>query len=325
MPPPSGLSTSTTGQGRPQALHGRGRFLFGEDDMAHLDASDFSFCAVSLASILLLPGCVGTSVPLMVSYEVPAAVDLKHVMDAVEQSAARVVGSPITITEGAMPSVLPLVASAAIVERRHRVLAGLGVVVIPHIHCPGSIATVEKLMAGDSGLRMVAACISPTQTATVIQLVEAAADEKETLNPAASSSETPKPSMISSVGRLLLERLPGGRSVGNPAPATQVAWFQSTSHPVIKERGRTQSMDIEDRSAEAGFTAVPLVCFAPRADSISVRTDPEGRMAVDRLNSELIVDVESPINTDYVHVETRGGVAGWVKRSDVRWTPCPIG
>ena len=293
--------------------------------MKHLDASDFGFCAVSLAGIFLLSGCASTPASVVSSYEVPATVDLKQVVDIVEQSTARVLGSPVTVTEGTMPSVLPLAASPAIVEQRRRILEGLGVVVIPHVDCPGSIATVEKLMAGNSGLRMVAACISPARTATFIQLVEAIADEEWTLTPAAASSEPPKSSAISSVGRLLLERLSGSRSVASPAAVTEVVGFLSESHIVAEEDGAAKSRRSKVQGAGPGSTAVPLVCFVPRTQSISIQTDPDSSMAADTLNTELIVDVESPISTGYVHVETREGVAGWVKRSDLRWTPCPIG
>lgn len=287
--------------------------------MKYLDGSDFGFCALSLASILLLSGCASTTASLVNSYEVPATVDLKEVMDIVEQSTARVLGSPVTVTEGTMPAVLPPTASPAVVEQRHRVLERLGTVVIPHVHCPGSIASMEKLTAGNGGLRVVAACISPTRTTTIIQLVEAATDEERRLTPAAASSVPPKPSAISLVGRLLLERLSGGRSVGNPATVT------SESYPVAEEDGTAKSMDPKQRSAGPGSAAAPLVCFASRTGSISVRTDPDSSMAVATLNTELIVDVESPVSTGYVHVETREGVAGWVKRSDLRWQPCPIG
>ena len=293
--------------------------------MKHLDGSDFGFWAVSLASILLLSGCASTPASLVNSYGVPATVDLKEVMDIVEQSTAHVLGSPVTVTEGTMPAVLPLTASLAVVERRHRVLEGLGTVVIPHIHCPGSIATVEKLMAGNAGLRVVAACISPTRTTTIIQLVEAATDEEGRLTPATASSVPPKPSAISLVGRLLLDRLSGGRPVGNPAAVTEVDGFLPESYPVAEEDGAAKSMDSMERSAGPGSAAAPLVCFAPRTGPISVRTDPDSSMAVATLNTELIVDVESPVSTGYVHVETREGVAGWVKRSDLRWESCPIG
>ena len=287
--------------------------------MKQLDGSDVGFCALSLASILLLSGCASTPASLVNSYEVPATVDLKEVMDIVEQSTARVLGSPVTVTEGTMPAVLPLTASLAVVERRHRVLERLGTVVIPHVHCPGSVASMEKLTAGNAGLRIVAACISPTRTTTIIQLVEAATDEEPRLTPAAASSVPPKPSAISLVGLLLLERLSGGRSVGNPATVT------SESYPVAEEDGAAKSMESRERSAGPGSAAAPLVCFAPRTGPISVRTDPDSSMAVATLNTELIVDVESPISTGYVHVETREGVAGWVKRSDLRWESCPIG
>lgn len=293
--------------------------------MTHLNASDFGFCTISLASILLFSGCASTPASVVTSMEVPATVDLKQVMDIVEQSTARVLGGPVTVTEGTMPSVLSLVASPATVERRRRVLEGFGVVVIPHVYCPGSIATVETLMAGDSGLRIVAACISPTRTATVIQLVEATADEERTLIPLAASSEPPKSSAILSVGHLLLERLSGGHSIGNPAAVTEVSGFLPESHLVAEEEGTARSRHSNVQGAGAGSTAVPLVCFAPRIQSISVRTASGSSIAVDTLNTELIVGVESPINTGYVHVETHEGVAGWVKRSDLRWMPCPIG
>lgn len=293
--------------------------------MKHLDASDFGFWAGWLASILLLSGCASPSALVVNSYEVPATVDLKQVMDIVEQSTVRVLGSPVTMTEGTMPAVLPLTASPAIVERRHRVLEGLGMVVIPHVHCPGSIATMEKLMAGISGLQVVAACISPTRTTTFIQLVEAATDEERRSTPAAASLESPKPSAISSVGRMLLERLSGGRSVENPAAVTEADGFLSKSHLVAEEDGAAKSMHSKEQGTGPGSTAVPLVCFARRSEPTSFRTDPDSSMAVDILNTELIVEVESPISTGYVHVETRKGASGWVKRSDLQWKPCPIG
>jgi hypothetical protein len=276
--------------------------------MRHLNLLDKGICA--LAILFLLPGCVSRPASVVNAYEVPVTVDLKQVMDVVEQSTAQVLGHPVTVTEGTLPAVLPVVASPALVERTRRTLDGLGVVVIPHIHCPGSIATVEKLTAGPSGLRIVAACISPTQTATVIQLVEATAEEGRT------------PSAISSVGHMLLERLSGGRSIERPIVVTGMGGLLPESHVVAKGDRAITSMA---QGAAHGFTAVPLVCFAPRTPSLEVQTGPEGSMTMDTLRTELIVDVESPINTGYVHVETRDGVAGWVKRSDVRWTPCPIG
>ena len=85
--------------------------------MKQLGGSDFGFCALSLASILLLSGCASTPASLVNSYEVPATVDLKEVMDIVEQSTARVLGSPVTVTEGTMPAVLPLTAFDAVLRR----------------------------------------------------------------------------------------------------------------------------------------------------------------------------------------------------------------
>ena len=276
--------------------------------MRQLNALDKGICA--LAILFLLPGCASRPASVVNAYEVPVTVDLKQVMDVVEQSTAQVLGRPVTVTEGTLPAVLPLVARPALVERTRRTLDGLGVVVIPHLRCPGSIATVEKLTAGPSGLRLVAACISPTRTATVIQLVEATAEEERTS------------SVVSAVGHRLLERLSGGRSVERPIVVTGMGGLLPESHLVAEGDGAITS---RAQGAAPGFTAVPLVCFVPRTPSLSVQTGPAGGMTVETLKTELIVDVESPINTGYVHVETQDGVAGWVKRSEVRWTPCPIG
>jgi hypothetical protein len=292
--------------------------------MTRFDGSGFCFSAVLLTCLFLLSGCTGSSGSVVNSYEVPSTVDLKLVMNIIEQSTAQVLGSPVTMIEGTMPSVLPLVASPALVERRHRTLNGLGRVTIPHIHCPGSIATMEKLLAGHTGLRIVAACISPTRTGTVIQLVEADGDEARRSTPVPSEPSTR--STISSVGRLLLERLSGNHPDGSPAAVTEVGRYLYKSHLVVEEDEIAKGMQYKEQEQGTGplLIAVPLVCFAPRTESISVRTGPDGRITGDTINTELIVDVESPVNTGYVHVETRAG-GGWVKRSDLRRQPCPIG
>ena len=326
MPPRRGLRPRSQDKDVLRPIAAEDVCYLGGDNMTRFNGSGFCFSAVLLASLFLLSGCASSSASAVNSYAVPSTVDLKLVMDIVEQSTAQVLGSPVTMIEGTMPSVLPFVASPALVERRHRVLDGLGRVTIPHIHCPGSIATMEKLLAGNSGLRIVAACISPTRTGTFIQLVEADGDEARRSTPAAASSEPSKRSTISSVGRLLLERLSGSHSAGSPAAVTEVGRYLPKSHLVVEEDEIAESMQYKEQEQGTGplLIAVPLVCFVPRTESISVRTGPDDRITGDTINAELIVDVESPVNTGYVHVETREG-GGWVKRSDLRRQPCPIG
>ena len=298
-------------------------FYLEEDPMRSLGGSDYGFCIIPVLCSLLLSGCVNTHASLVNSYEVPVTVDLKQVMDIVEQSAVRVLGTPVTVTEGAMPSLLPLFASPATIENRHRALEGLGEVVIPHVHCPGSVATVEKLMAALSAVRVVAACISPTRTTTVIQLIDATAGDGTSIQVVA-PPEPSNPSVISAIGRLLLERLSDGRAADNPVAAPKIAGtFLRADHTGQADR-ETNTRDSRNDGSE-GAIAVPFVCFAPRTDAISVHTEPDSHTVVHTLNTELFVDAESPISTGYIHVETREGVSGWVKRSELRWKHCPIG
>jgi hypothetical protein len=67
-----------------------------------------------------------------------------------------------------------------------------------------------------------------------------------------------------------------------------------------------------------------LVCYAPNAKGVSVRDNPDSDTVVGTLDSELIVQEEDPSTYLFLHITTREGRAGWVKRTDVRWIPCPI-
>ena len=67
-----------------------------------------------------------------------------------------------------------------------------------------------------------------------------------------------------------------------------------------------------------------LVCYAPNAKGVSVQDNPESDIVVGTLNSKLIMQEEDPSTYLFLHITTRGGRAGWIKRTDVRWIPCLI-
>jgi hypothetical protein len=74
----------------------------------------------------------------------------------------------------------------------------------------------------------------------------------------------------------------------------------------------------------AAAKTAALICYAPTTTGVSVRDNPDSDTVVGTLDMELIVHEEDPSTYLFLHITTREGRAGWVKRTDVRWIPCPI-
>ena len=170
--------------------------------MRHLNALDKGICA--LAILFLLPGCASRPASVVNAYEVPVTVDLKQVMDVVEQSTAQVLGRPVTVTEGTLPAVLPVAASPAVVEQTRRTLDGLGVGGDPPYPLSGIHCHRGKTLGGPFGTRIVAAGSPPLELPRLFNWWKSPQKKR------GSSSA------ISSVGHVLLERLSGGRSIERP-------------------------------------------------------------------------------------------------------------
>ena len=89
-------------------------------------------------------------------------------------------------------------------------------------------------------------------------------------------------------------------------------------------RGVNRGPDGAFVSSNIPHKAVALVCFTPNAKGISVRDNPDDEAVVGTLDFEMIVQAEDPSTYSFLHITTREGQAGWVKRTDIRWLPCPI-
>lgn len=292
--------------------------------------SAFSFSLIFF-SAWLVTGCAGTpasspnfGVLQLDAYEISTTVDVAHVISILEESTTHALDGAMAHTEGAMPASPPMTAPSPVIERKTRVLEGLGTVTIPSVRCPGSLATFHTLRAGQSGLHLVAACVSATQTGTVIHILEAAAEAADTTALMSRSLDHSDSSVVSLVGRLLVERLPAERMVGGRLVAGHGGEGVQATHPVMNDGLNLNGTEPLGKAIITVASAVPLVCFGPKTDHVSIRSNPGSSTIVGRLDTELIVDREGPVSKSDIHVETSGGVDGWVKRSDLRWEPCPI-
>ena len=73
-----------------------------------------------------------------------------------------------------------------------------------------------------------------------------------------------------------------------------------------------------------GANTAALVYYAPITNGVSVRDNPDSDTVVGTLDLELIVHEEDPSTYVFLHITIREGRVGWVKRTDIRWIPCPI-
>ncbi len=287
---------------------------------------------IVLIGLLALPGCAVTlrspatsTITAALSYEVPASVDVKTVVDVLEESSSKILSRPVTIDETTAPLPSTGATSPVILQEHIASLKGLGKVVLPSIICPGALASMHALMPSERGLRLVAGCVVADDNTTRIYLADATAGE--TRGPARShlSHKGADASLISRLGEVLMARLPEMHL----APEPNVL-IRRSSHRVIEDKtviaeqsGPSEAVTTEGMPAVAGH-AVPFVCFVPKIKGTAVRDNPGSNTVVGTLDSDLIVQEDEPPKHSFLHITTREGRSGWVKRSDVRWTSCPI-
>ena len=259
------------------------------------------------------------------SYEIPASVDVKTVVDVLEESSMKTLRKPATVDETALPYISADAMSPVILQEKVTSLERLGEVVIPSIICPGALASMHAFIPYKGGLRLVASCVVVGNSVTRVYLTDATTGEPRGLAGSNPSHKAVEQSSIALIGGALTEQLPGIR----PVPAPDVL-IRRTSASVLEANATIPegSSRTEGETADSnhGITAhaMPLVCFAPKANGIAVSDNPGSNLVVGRLGKELIVQDENPSRNSFLQITTREGLRGWVKRSDVRWTPCPI-
>jgi hypothetical protein len=300
--------------------------------MSHVKMICYRHVVLVLVGLVVLPGCAmisrspaASTIMASLSYEVPASVDEKTLVDILEASSTRFLGKPMILDERSVATSPADAMSPVILHEKVTSLERLGKVVIPSIICPGALASMHAFIPSKAGLRLVAGCIVVDNSVTRVYLTDAITGEPRGSAGSNPSHEAVERSLIARIGGALTEQLPGIHPVRAPD-----ILISRTSASVLEANAAIP----EDSSRTEGETAygnhdstahtMPLVCFAPKANGIAVSANPGSNLVVGRLDTELIVQDENPSRNSFLQITTREGLRGWVKRSDVRWTPCPI-
>ena len=288
-----------------------------------------SYELLLMIGLLVFPGCaiIPLSSPpptrvLSLGYEVQAPLDPKTIVGLLEESLTKVLKRPITVDETTSSLISANSATPVLLREKVVPLERLGNVAIPSIICPGALASMSTFLPGKAGLRLIAGCVVGNEAATLIYLVDAVTDES--MLPGL-SHDIPESLLLPQISTALIDRLPEARAIEAITIPVHRTW-----KPSVYAEGATSddfALAKETATADHGDTsahAFPVVCFSPKERSTAVREHPGSNMVIGMLGSDLIVQDEDPTRNSFLHVTTREGRFGWVKRSDVRWTPCPL-
>jgi len=302
-------------------------FYFGEDRMTRI--GHISYRLLVLIELLVLSGCAmtmptisATTTVASLSYEIPASINAKTIVDILEESSTKVLKKPMTFDESTSDLSFANTASPVLLREKVVSLEGLGNVAIPSIICPGALASMHTLLPGQTGLRLIAGCVVGHDASTRVYLAEADTGQSTILR---ASPETRESLLLSQIATALTERLPEAHAIeGLNIP------IYRTSQPSVYAK-TTEAIDppLAEHVTTAGHSstsalASPVVCFSPKEHVTVVREHPGSDMIIGTLDSDLIVQEDPPGKNSFLNVTTREGRIGWVKRSDVRWTPCPV-
>ena len=184
------------------SLMARDVFYFGEDRMTRIE--HISYRLLMMIELLVLSGCAmtmptmsATTTVASLSYEIPASVNAKTIVDILEESSTKVLKKPVTFDEAISDLSFANTASPVLLREKVVSLEGLGNVAIPSIICPGALASMHTLLPGQTGLRLIAGCVVGHDASTRVYLAEADTGQSTILR-ASSSTSLGLPSRVSS-------------------------------------------------------------------------------------------------------------------------------
>lgn len=286
-----------------------------------------------LIMMLLLPGCAinlvdpaRVTITSSLAYEIPEMVDVTTVINVLEKSYIKTMRKSVTVEEPTSPPVATNAFSDSIILREKvTALEGLGEVVIPSIGCPGALASIHTFMPDTTGLRLIAGCVVASHSGTRIYLAEAATGPSKGSADGIRFNAKHDVPFIELIAEDLTKRLPDI----HPLKAPKILVRRTSDLPpeprrtVAADPGKPEEAGLENTPTAIAH-ALPLICFSPKTKGLAVRGNPGSDVVVATLDSELIVQEDNAPKNSFLHITTPGGRSGWVKRSEVRWTPCPI-
>jgi hypothetical protein len=306
-------------------------FVLGEDTVHISISRKCRHVMLVVIALLLLPGCAITApssgrstIITSVSYELPLHADVKSVVDVLEASSASALKGPVTVDAGVASFLSGDAIHSVILLEKITALEGLGEVAIPSISCPRALTTIHKLIEIEKGLRLVAGCVTVGASATRIDLLDVMTGQTSWLTHSTSSHDVVTSSPILHIGAAFVDRFPAIRLISTPDIPIRRVNRGLDAETVTSNIPRLMAPTTAGAMTTAAGKTTALVCYAPNAKGVSVRDNPESDTIVGTLDSELIVQEEDPSTYLFLHITTREGRAGWVKRTDVRWIPCPI-
>ena len=310
----------------------------------------FRHVILTLSIGLFVIGCASFSGPapravVVQSYDLPGSLEATAVIRAVERAFTEAFLKPPRIVEGSVRSPLPAMPARVTVSHRLVRLDRLGVVGIPEVDCPGSMATVHALASerdDTAGLRRYSGCIQLSAGGYRVSLVAGSVVVDSQDDVAGSRGSAPKsvPDLLSRVAQALREQISDTRPVAEtrapesdrPVELTSPPTTFPGPEPSTGERIASLASPPERAAAlhpasreEDVVSTLPLVCLAPRQGPAPVRSARGEGPVITVLDSGALITVAEPVDAAYFRVETEGGAAGWVRRADVRRLPCPIG
>ena len=271
-----------------------------------------------IGAALVLSGCAmsasssaRSTITASQSYEMPLDIDVKSVVDFLEATSVRALSGPVIVEEGVASFLSEDTIYPVTLQEKITALEGLGEVAIPAVSCPGALVAIHKFIESERGLRLVAGCVTIGASATRIDLLDVTTGYIAEPTHSTLSANAMACSPILRIGAAFVKQFPG---------------FHLIDTPEIPIRRRVnRGLDGAFVSPNIPHRAMPLICFAPNAKGIPIRDNPGDEAVVGTLDFEMIVQVEDPSTYSFLHITTREGQAGWVKRTDIRWLPCPVG
>jgi hypothetical protein len=266
------------------------------------------------------------------SYDLPASLEANKVIEAVEHSFTRVLSRPPRMTEGSVSSPLPAAAPDFVVEERSVHLDRLGIVNIPTVVCPHSLALLHgfgQTLQKSLPFRYTG-CVQFYAGGYRVHFVASAM----VANSSEEGQEAEMEDMLWHLGGDFGRQFTQARMVASSREEISAAGEEPAQTDSIHGRVSVEKHEMtavpstgEDAGVQNERTAaaaLPLVCLAPRA-SAPIRSQRGAGKIVGMLEPGSVVAVMEPADPSYFWVNTQERHTGWVNQNDVKRLRCPVG